>query len=619
MILSISPRPLLLAALLLAAEPAFAQEAPPAPATEAPYTLAFTLQGDGAIEERLKTLSQLETRKDDPPVEPLGIRRRAEGDRSRLLDALHSEGYYDALVVVRLAGRPIEASDSVEAIEAAAARGPVPVEVAVTTGDQYSLGAITVVEGDLALKDGPAHDVLGLNPGEPARAPVVLAADAKLVDWLRERGYATAKVSGRKAVVDHKTKTMDVTIVVAPGPVLAFGPVTVSGTADVDADFVAVQAAVPVGKRFSAADLKTSTKELQRLEVFQSIRMVEGEPVDGTIPIRIEVEERKRHLIGFETSYSSTEGALLKGYWAHRNLFGRGERLRLDASVSRLLGNAYDDLEYKLGAAFRSPGVTDPKTDLLIDAELAREAPDAYSREGGAVTAALEHRFSERLTGKLGVEIEASRSHDVFGNHEYLLFGFPGELAYDGTDNALDPTTGWRGTVAVEPFPGLIGEAPHMMIMSGSIAAYQALDDDADAIAAGRIKLASILGAGLDEVPANRRLYAGGGGSLRGFAFQGASPRDALGRITGGRSLVETSLELRYKITNEIGIVPFVDAGGAFSGSLPDAGDELRVAVGLGFRYYTPIGPLRLDIGVPVVKQEEDPRFAFYISLGQAF
>ncbi|MDH3195438.1 MAG: BamA/TamA family outer membrane protein, partial [Hyphomicrobiales bacterium] len=157
------------------------------------------------------------------------------------------------------------------------------------------------------------------------------------------------------------------------------------------------------------------------------------------------------------------------------------------------------------------------------------------------------------------------------------------------------------------------------LIAQGSLATYLSLSDDDRIVLAARVAAGSVVGASLAAIPSDRRLYAGGGGSVRGYGFQAASPRTPAGVLTGGRSFVESSLEARIAITDTIGIVPFVDAGGAFADSLPGKNGEFFAGAGVGLRYLTPVGPLRLDVAVPLKTIAGEPDYGIYVGFGQAF
>ena len=202
---------------------------------------------------------------------------------------------------------------------------------------------------------------------------------------------------------------------------------------------------------------------------------------------------------------------------------------------------------------------------------------------------------------------------------EVLLFGLPVTLSRDATDSLLDPTRGHRLGFTVTPYFGTVERDVAFLAATAGGSAYLALDDAARYVLAGRGRVGSIVGAKLFEVPANKRFYAGGGGSVRGYEFQTAGPLDEDDDPIGGRSLVELSAEMRIKVTENIGVVPFFDAGTVFESSFPDALDELFYAAGIGGRYYTGFGPIRLDVAFPLNKRERDDWFQFYVSIGQAF
>src|SRR5690606_24034768 len=148
-----------------------------------------------------------------------------------------------------------------------------------------------------------------------------------------------------------------------------------------------------------------------------------------------------------------------------------------------------------------------------------------------------------------------SRITDAFGTAEYMLLGLPLAATYDSSDDRLNPTEGVRASLLLEPMIDLKGESNVFGIVKASASTYRALDEADKFVVAGRLAVGSVVGADLMDVPADRRFYAGGGGSVRGYDFQSISPRAANGDLLGGRSLVEASLELRVRLTEKIGVV----------------------------------------------------------------
>ncbi len=610
------------------ATPARAQEpVPPAVAEDrVRYTVTIDITGaDDNLEESIRAASNLETLVDEPPPGAAGLVRRAAADIERFLGALYAEGHYGGLIEMTLAGTPIEAEDVIGAVEAAAARGPVPVRVRITAGPQYTFGEIAFEDADTGRPGLPLPidtSDIGIAPGDPARGADVLAAEGVIVDEMRALGYPLASVPSREAVADHATDTLDVTFRLSPGRPAVFGPVEVRGADGVDPAFIERYADVPAGEAYSPEEVDRIREQLARLDAFQSVRIVEGDEVtpDGLIPLYIEVEERLPRFIGFGAAYSTTEGAALNAYWGHRNLFGGAERLRIEGQVSRLFDNDIEDLQYLGLVTFEKPGIWTPADNLLVEARAFRERPEAYESHGVGGTVSIRRRFSRHLTGQIGVEFEESRITDAFGTNNYTLVGLPVQLDWDSTDNRLDPTEGFRARLAVSPFFEAVGSSLDLTVARGSVSAYHAFDTEGRYIIAGRVAAGTIDGPALEFIPADRRFYAGGGGSVRGYDYQSLSPRDpATGQIIGGKSLFEASLEFRLRVTETIGIVPFIDIGGAFASATPDFGDEMRAGAELGFRYYTAIGPIRVNVATPLDPRPGDPNVAVYVGLGQAF
>jgi translocation and assembly module TamA len=458
-----------------------------------------------------------------------------------------------------------------------------------------------------------------LTQGGEARSGAVLQTEGRLVELWRQRGYPKAEVTTREIVADHQSNTVDVTLVVEPGPAAQLGVLEVSGTEHMDPEFVRWQTGINPGAPYDPDTLKLARERLQRLGVFSSVAVQEDAAVgpDGILPIGFKLSERKRRVIGGGVSYSTVDGAALESYWMHRNLFGQAESLRFDASVSRIGAEGYQDLSYGLAATFRKPGVITPDTDLTLQVSAKRDFVDAYESRSIAAKAGLEHRFSEELKGSTALNVERTYVEDAFGENDYLIVSLPTELDYDGRDDKLEPTEGLRGTVGVEPFADLLGGTV-ALATRGSVSSYRGFGEKDRTVLAGRVAAGSIVGGDLEDIPATRRFFLGGGGSIRGYEYRSVGPRID-DEVVGGLSFWEASAELRFRMTEKIGVVPFIDAGSAFEDPIPDFSEDVRLGAGLGLRYYTSLGPLRLDVATPLTPEDDDPSIAFYIGLGQSF
>lgn len=601
---------------------------PDTPAVDAtPYALTIKVEASSAVKTAISDASLLHTLRSRPPSGAAGVIRRALADRERITAALYSQGYYAGVIRFTIAGKSAEAPDVFAAVEAARARGPVPVVVDIDTGPAFTFGAVRLLDASSKkpFAGGPGLDKLDLQPGAPALAGQISQAERIFVAYWRERGHPFARIAGKEVVADHKTRKLNVTLLVDAGRPATFGRVTVSGADFLTPGFIEDRVEIPPGTPYSPDRLERLRKRLLGYQAISTIRIREGERLDpdGSLPIFIEASPREPRYIGFSARYSSTDGSSVNGFWGHRNLFGGAETLRLDASVSwfgkepEAVPNA-DPFGYKLAASFVKPGIYTAQDDLIANASILREVTNAYVREGVVALIGVRHRFNDNLSMQVGLDFERARVEDVYGLRNDSVMGVPVDVSYDTTDNPLDPSRGVRATATVEPFAylGQAGAGPVMV--KGSFSAYRALDEDKRYILAGRVAAGSLFGATLFDVPPQRRFYVGGGGSLRGYAYQSASPRNAQGDIIGGRSYFEASAELRAKITDTIGIVPFFDMGAAFASETPDF-RNMKYAAGIGLRYYTAIGPLRIDFAVPLNPGPQDGDFGVYVSLGQAF
>lgn len=574
------------------------------------YTVTFSAPGAGwGLARSLRQASELVGRQKSPVSGVVGLVGRARQDLESLTAVLYESAHYAGEVFITVDGRPLAKVDPFATI----ATRPVPVTITVKPGTTFAFGRVSATP----LPPGLTLDALGLAPGAPARSSIVVDAEAKLVEAWKDEGHPLAVALPRSTVADHRTDTLDVALAVRPGPRADFGRVTVRGTKTVDASLVLARAGINGGP-FSTKTIKRATRRLRDLGVFASIEVTPAEKLapDGTIPVTITVSERKPRVIGASVNYSNTEGIGTGVYWTHRNLFGGAEQLKLSASVSRLLDGSFDP-DFRLAGTFRKPAVLDPATDFTLRAAGYRETTDAYRVTALESEAGLEHTFSDTLSGSLGLEIARSQTVEPTVTEDHLLTTLTGKLDWDTRDNKLDPTSGHRVLFSAAPAYDFLEHTPYATFTT-DVSGYWAFGNTDRFVLAGRAAASILTVDDVTKVAADRRLYSGGAGSVRGYAYQNIGPRDASGNIVGGRSSVLFSGELRYRMTDTIGLVAFVDAGNAYASILPRL-NGLKIGVGAGLRYLTPVGPIRLDVAVPLQRGAGDPSVGVYVGLGQAF
>jgi translocation and assembly module TamA len=582
------------------------------------YSVTLEVTGndpDGDLRSELEAASQLVQGADRPVSGSIGLIQRANGDFEQLIAALYENARYAGEVRILLDGRrladlPPDAS--------LGGSGPVPVRILVDPGKQFRFGDVSVRDAD-----GRAYSAgeQGLAPGQLAKSTVILDAEQALVLELERDGHPFAEVSGREVVADHARGLLDVSLELEAGPVAPFGQTAVDGAESVDSQFIARMAGIRQGEQYDPEELAAAEKRLRALEVFSSVTVRGSESLsgDGSVPVEVTVAERKHRYLGVGATYSSTDGGGLEAYWGHRNLFGRAEKLRIEGSVSRLgtTGQA-KDMTWRGAALFEKPGVLGPASKFVSRLEVEQENPDAYRRFSVEAAAGITYELTPQQTVSAGVNVEYARLTDSFNvDLETITVALPLEYVRDTRDSKLNPTSGTRLSLLVEPTYEINGGATFVKLRAEA-SAYRALDADKRFVLAGRVAAGTIYGASLASVPANRRFYAGGGGSVRGYGYQDIGPVNAAGQPTGGRSLIETSAEVRIGVTDTIGIVPFVDAG-LVSASETFSGAKFKAGAGIGVRYSTPFGPLRVDVAVPLNKDATDPDYGIYAGIGQAF
>nr|WP_274424241.1 autotransporter assembly complex family protein [Chelativorans sp. YIM 93263] len=589
--------------------------------TPQPYEVTFSVAGeDNEIERALRNASRLWTDRDEPASGAAGLVAKARGDYRRILYALYGQARYGGTISITVDGQ--EASNL---LPDAVFGSPAVVQVTIDPGPLFHFEEARIVnkappttDPDDTVED-PADR--GFRRGEPAGSDVILLAGRLAATAWQQQGYAKAEIADRRVTAAHTTDTIEAILTVDPGAHAVFGPVSVRGTERMDPNFVARQTGIVPGSEYDPDEIATARKRMTELGVFRSSRIEEADTInpDGTLPIEVVVQERLLRRYGLGGSYSTLDGLGLEAFWLHRNLFGRAERLRVEGKVSGI-GETIDPREftYRVGTTFTKPGIYTPETDFTASLYGQREVLDVYTRTGVSAEVGFTHTFSEQLSGRIfATGSHAKFEDDIFGTREFTTAGFLGGIAYDTRDDPTNATRGVYVDLSVAPYYEFnYGNAAARIVAEGST--YYSLDEESRFVLAGRTKLGALIEPPVAETPPDQLFFAGGGNSVRGYAYRSIGVETPAGTI-GGRSLIEGSIELRAGITRNIGIVGFVDAGFVDADALPDFSEDLRIGVGAGVRYQTGVGPIRLDLAVPLDPGPDDPTVALYLGIGQAF
>lgn len=592
-----------------------------------PVRYSLVVEGLDAIglEGRFRDLSALEDA-DGEATNGAQIAARAKEDELLAVRLLRSEGYYDATALSAIEQLPDTP-------------GQLRVVLSTVPGPRYAFGEIAI-DGPETVPAGLVREALPLKTGEPIVAPLVEAAEANVRLRLPQQGYPFAEVGLRDILLDPDTRRGDYTLPVDPGARSRFAGFTTEG----DLAFGAKH--VEVLSRFKRGDLYDSRKVDDLREAMIATNLfttVSAEPVatgekaeDGTEYVNILVKQDAgppRSLAG-SAGYNTGEGFRAEASWEHRNFFRPEGAIRAGA----ILGTQ----EQSARASFRRNNWMKRDRSIFIQAEAGRRDLLAFkgytARLQGQIARESTPIWQKVWTYAVGAELIATNEAQtgfprLSIRDAFFLAGISGQVGYDRSNSLLDPTKGFRLKAFVNPETSLREPTqPYIRnIVDGSI--YRPMSDKL--VLAGRARVGSIYGADLSELAPSRRLYAGGGGSVRGFGFQELGPRVEVANPkfdptnpkekddptilvpTGGRSLVEFAAEARYRFGN-YGVVGFVDAGQVYESQTPRLND-MRFGVGVGGRLYTNFGPMRADIAMPVGRRKGESRFAVYVSIGQAF
>lgn len=544
---------------------------------------------DERIAEKVKAFSD----DDDPELQSRQESYAEQTIRADLLKAAQAKGYYNARVVFDDAQAPLTGTYRVE------------------YGPQFKINQVGITPDSYEIH----LDATLLAAGNVLDAEKVLAAQSVLYRGIqKDRCYFSLSVKN-EVELSRARNSGDVIFLVDAGREGNFGPVNFAGNDSVRESYLRKLLSWREGDCFRREKIEDYKAKLLQSGLFSRADVIlpDAPDDDGTVPITLDLHERAHRTVSAGATYYSDEGPGVVLGWEHRNILGAAEKLTADLNLS--------SLKQSVDFNFSKPFFIRKDQNLLLNASLRRQDTDAYEELGIDFGAGLSRNFTRYLSGRTGVDLSVTRIDDHSDNNTrtFGLVSLPQSLTYDNRDDKLDPHRGWNLSATAEPFFDVLGESSPFFKTQFTGSGYWAIGTPADLVLASKVGVGSLWGADVDDIPATERFYAGGGGSVRGFGYQEVGPRDADDDPSGGRSLVNFSVELRSKFTDTIGAVAFVDGASVSEKSSPTF-ENMAIGAGVGARYYTGFGPIRFDIAVPLTEKDElDQNFQFYISIGQAF
>lgn len=578
------------------------------------------------LEDRFEAVSALEEG-DGKAANATMVAARAKEDEQLAVRLMRSLGYYDATAISTVEQNPANS-------------GNLRATISVTPGERYRLGSIAV-RAEPTVPPGLIDSVLPLKVGDPIEAERIQGAEANVALELPRRGYPFVAVGQRDVLLDERDFTGAYTLPVDTGPRSSFGTLTTKGELAFDADHLAIFPRFKPGELYDVRRVDDLRDALIATGLFATVSVEPqrtGTPgPDGTEQVNLLVRQNAgpARTLAAEAGYGTGQGIRVEGTWTHRNLFPPEGAL----IASAVAGTQ----EQGAGVTFRRSNAGRRDRTFSMAAIANRSNYDAFEAFTGTLSARISYDstpiWQKKWTYYFGAEVIGT-NEDVFDfdlnervRRTYGIAAIPLFLGYDASDDLLNPTRGFRVKLNLSPEGSVQGSARPYLRSMVEVTGYFPVSDNL--VIAGRARAGSIAGIGRDDLAPSRRYYAGGGGSVRGFGFQELGPRTiepnpdfdpadpeeedspTIFRPLGGRSLNEFALEARYRFGN-FGIVPFIDAGQVYDSTLPK-GSDLRFGAGIGGRFYTNFGPMRVDIATPINRQEGESLIALYISIAQAF
>ena len=540
------------------------------------------------------------------------LKLRAESDIERIQNVACYYGYFDVDVRPTVSG---ELSPRVT--------------FDVSLGKQFSFSHLSITWADqalvmaqlehqgaaLTLAKGPENDdAPSFVNGAPAIGPKILALQKEICSALRNRGFAFAKVVSQSVVADKAFSHIDISLDVQSGPIVWFGPTITEGAKTVKPAFFAEATLWQEGDVYKQSLLQQTETELQQSGLFQSVQVSESNELrdDWTLPITILASEAKPRTIGAGVSYTTTLGPGITGEWEHRNIQGLGRTISTYLAIWQRQRSAR--------LSYITPNFLAHSQTLSLISEYDQQSYLPFTSSATTLSALLDRPLTKRTTVQAGPSWEFLESRGIIGHRIYRLVKFPSQLRWSCAKPLADPTSGATFNIHLTPSYQYVAPTFSYLIHTSTFSYYISTESNAFTVAT-RLGFGNIVGAGENTIPLPDRFFGASENSLRGYKTGTVSPLNHHKEPIGGRSIATLSFEGRFRFTSGFGWVLFYDVGNVFIDPMPRRNHlSFLQSVGTGIRYATPIGRLRVDIGIPLQRRHHiDPPFQIYFSIGQAF
>ena len=568
--------------------------------------------GDSDLTDAVRGASQVLALQSQGQTAPQDLLAAARSDYARILAAMYAKGHYSVVIRIAIDGREAAAIPALEAPTAISS-----IRISVDPGPPFRFGTARVapLPAGIALPDT-------FRPGAAAESGAVASAvDVAIKAW-RDTGHAKAFVASEAVVADHAARRLDADVGLNPGPRLRFGRLEITGEQRMRERRIRKIAGLPEGETFSETELRRAETRLRRTGIFASVALTEDERITSPdlLGVTATVVEQKPRRYSLGVEVASLDGVSLTASWLHRNLLGGGERLGLNGKVTNI-GSGVSGIDYGLEVTLDRPATLTPDTTAGLVLGYSHEDEIDYSLDSVTFGLRFNHVFSEKLTARAGLTYDYLDGQDPGGSFTFRNLSLPVGVTWDKRDVANDPTSGFYLDAEAKPFAGFGTTGSGVRAtMDGRV--YRSLGEPGRFVIAARAQAGAVLGSGLLETPRDDLFFSGGGGTVRGQPYRslgiavtrGFGPQFQI----GGRYFLGASVELRAKVTDRIGVVGFADWGSIGLDGFTGGFAESHAGAGLGLRYDTGLGPIRLDIAAPISGRTGDG-VQIYVGLGQSF
>ena len=573
--------------------------------SEVQYSVEYQGIKNKSVLAFFKTVSNLESLKDNPPETVTALKRRIEGDIPRFLDVLHSKAYYNASVEYSI----VEEEKTSE----------VSIIIKINPGPIYKFIEYRVF---FSGKEDPLLDQIlekHLNPlplqlDQPALADKIIEVERDLLSLLSKNSYALASLKKRKVLVDQTQDGVLLHLYIKTGPRVKFGETKIVGLKGIEEEFVRRRIKWKEGKWLQIKKIEKTQELLQATSLFSSVQITYEKKAkeDGAVPLTILVSEKKHRSIGLGLSYNTQLGSGLGLEWEHRNIRNKGEKLRFTSDFS--------SQQQLVKLSYRKPDFKRLQQDFIWLTEWKKLSLKSFDDSSVSLSGILERKINDQTYYSYGGKFEKIEPSQEDKEEKFTLFKVPADFHWKHVNSLISPSSGFAFDAEVIPSMQLLNKNIYYIFNRFTFSVYHPLTDDHKLVMAAKATFGSILGSSKSRIPASERLYSGSENTLRGYSYLSVSPLSDAGKPAGGRSLMVYTLEPRYKLTEKVEVIAFYETGNVYSSPFPLMAGKHLSSWGVGLRYHTPIGPIRFDVGVPINRREGlDKGYQIYFSLGQAF